>query len=331
LLLGQNLTSTFSPIKLIMMKNTFSEIELRKLDLNLLLVFSAVMRERSVSRAADRLYLGASAVSMALGRLRETFDDPLFVRVGPVMEPTARAMAFWQELAPALQDIDQAVRASKPFDPVTTNRVFRFGAPDDLEGVLVPRLIARLQLEAPRARLVVRHSDFRSLLSVLDADDADLMLSATPESGIESRHRVDTLYREQFRVLYDADQLGLTGPLDLETYLSTPHVLLSLNGALDSGLDRQLAKDELSRDVQVAVTHFPTIPHILKSTAMVANVPGTAAIWFAREHGLQVHLPPIEYASFEVSLVSHVRTTNDPAIDWFRELVSSEVTDLVAQ
>ncbi len=311
-----------------MMKDTFSEIELRKLDLNLLLVFSAVMRERSVSRAADRLYLGASAISMALGRLRDTFEDPLFVRVGSVMEPTARAIAFWEELAPALQCIDQAVRASKPFDPSTTERIFRFGAPDDLEGILVPRLIGRLHIEAPKARLAVRHSDFRSLLEVLDADQADLMLSATPERGLEARHRVDPLYEEEFLTLYDRHQLGQRGPLTLETYLSTPHALLSLDGGLRSGLDKQLEKDGLDRDVQVAVTHFPTIPHILKSTQMIANVPGTAARWFASQYDLEVHPAPINFDTFEVSLISHVRTTNDPAIDWFRELVSSEVTVL---
>ncbi|CTQ67542.1 LysR family transcriptional regulator [Roseibium alexandrii] len=310
------------------MKDTFSEIELRKLDLNLLLVFSAVMRERSVSRAADRLYLGASAISMALGRLRDTFEDPLFVRVGSVMEPTARAIAFWQELAPALQNIDQAVRVSKPFDPSTTERIFRFGAPDDLEGLLVPRLIGRLQAEAPQARLVVRHSDFRSLLRVLDDDEADIMLSATPESGIENRHRVDPIYRERFKVLYDAGQLGFSGPLTRERYLATPHALLSLDGALESGLDQKLAESGHKRDVRVAVTHFPTIPHILKSSAMLANVPGTAAAWFARQHALEIHEPPIDFPSFEVALLSHVRVTNDPAVDWFRDLIMEEVRSL---
>ncbi len=311
------------------MKNTFSEIELRKLDLNLLLVFSAVMRERSVARAARRLFLGPSAVSMALNRLRETFADPLFVRAGSVMEPTARALAFWEDIAPALQRVDQAVRTSGRFDPATTNRIFRFGAPDDLEGVLVPRLIARLQQEAPNARLVVRHSDFRSLLDSLDRGDADLMLSAVPESGIEARHRVDPLYREEFLVLYDADQLGRRGPLDLATYLATPQTLLSLDGTLSSGVDRKLAEREVSRDVRVAVTHFPTIPLILKSTAMLANVPGTAARVFAQAHGLEVHPPPVEIPAFDVALISHVRTTNDHAVDWFRDVVEAEVENLV--
>ena len=313
------------PIKLITMKETFSEIELRKLDLNLLLVFSAVMRERSVSRAADRLYLGASAISMALGRLRDTFDDPLFVRVGSSMEPTARAAAFWEELAPALADIDQAVRASQSFDPATTDRIFRFGAPDDLEAILVPKLMARLQVEAPHARMAVRHSDFRSLLDVLDNDEADVMLSATPERGVERRHRVDPVYREQFKVLYNSRQLGRTGPLPLETYLSTPHALLSLDGALESGLDRTLAENGRARNVRVAVTHFPTIPHILKSTPMLANVPGTSATWFAKQYDLQVHTPPVDFPAFEVALISHVRSTNDKALDWFRALVSEEV------
>jgi len=104
------------------MTDTFNEIELRRFDLNLLLVFSALMRERSVSRAANRLYLGPSAVSMALGRLRDVTGDPLFVRAGAGMEPTPRALQLWAELAPALGSVAQAVRGRPAFDPAKADQ-----------------------------------------------------------------------------------------------------------------------------------------------------------------------------------------------------------------
>src|SRR5208283_1927461 len=105
--------------KLITMNNSINEIELRRFDLNLLLVFSALMRERSVSRAAGRLYLGPSAVSMALARLRDVTDDPLFVRAGAAMEPTPRALRLWAEFAPALASIEPALRGYRGLDPTT--------------------------------------------------------------------------------------------------------------------------------------------------------------------------------------------------------------------
>ncbi len=187
--------------KLIFMKHEFNEAELRKIDLNLLLVFSALMRERSVSRAAGRLFLGPSAVSMALTRLRQIVGDSLFVRAGAGMDPTPRALALWSELEPALGAIELAVRGHRVFDPARAESTIRFAAPDDLEFALVPRLLERLETEAPGIRLVVRPSDFHTLLGRLDAGDADVGLSATPMSGIERRHRIRPLYRDGFSVV----------------------------------------------------------------------------------------------------------------------------------
>ncbi|MFN3945246.1 MAG: LysR family transcriptional regulator [Allosphingosinicella sp.] len=186
------------------MKDEFSEIELRRLDLNLLLVFSALMRERSVSRASGRLFIGPSAVSVALTRLRDTLGDPLFVRAGTGMEPTPRSPALWSELELALSSIEIAVRGHRTFDPATAQAIIRFAAPDELEFVLVPRFRERLETEAPSIRLVVLPSDFRTLLGRLDSGDADLALSATPTSGVERRHRIRLLHRDGFSVLYDA-------------------------------------------------------------------------------------------------------------------------------
>lgn len=224
------------------MNGDFSEIELRRIDLNLLLVFSALIRERSVTRAAARLFLGPSAVSMALGRLREEIGDALFVRTAAGMEPTPRAHALWAEISPALGAIELAVRGARRFDPLSAELTIRLAAPDDLEFVLVPRLLERLEREAPLVRLVVRPSDFRTLLGRLDGGDADLALSATPTSGIERRHRIRPLHRDGFAVLYDAGQLGRTGALDLDAYLDVPHLLLSITGDLHGLIDERLTE-----------------------------------------------------------------------------------------
>ena len=306
----------------------FNETELRKLDLNLLLVFSALMRERSATRAGTRLYVGRTAVSMALGRLRSALDDPLFVRAGTALEPTARASALWAELEPALGAIEAAVRRSRGFDPATSGTTFRFAAPDDLEFVLVPRLLDRLAREAPHARLVVRPSDFRTLLGRLDDADAELALSATPTSGLERRHHVRPLHTETFSVLHDPDTLPLPTPIDLDTWLSTPQVMVSIDGSLDSGIDRHLDERDLDRRVVAAVAHFPTLPFVLRRRAVLANVPSTAAGLFAAEYDLVSSPLPLNGPAFDLALVHHARTDTDPAQVWFRRLVEEEVAGL---
>lgn len=313
------------------MNTTFSEIELRKLDLNLLLVFSALMRERSVSRASRRLHIGPPAVSMALARLRATIGDDLLVRAGPGMEPTERALALWAELEPALSAIEGAVRGARGFDPLTDERIIRFAAPDDLEFVLIPRLLERLASDAPRMRLVVRPSDFRTLLGRLDSGDADLALSATPESGIERRHRILPLHRDGFAVLYDADQLGFTGPLDLDTYLGIPHILLSIVGDLRGNFDERLAAIGRHRRVLATVSHFPTMPFILKRLPVLTNMPSLAAGYYAETYKLERCSPPLESPRFEVSLAWHVRTDIDPAYVWFRQVVAETVKALMEE
>ncbi len=311
--------------KLILMKDAFSEAELRRFDLNLLLVFSALMRERSVSRAAGRLYLGPSAVSMALTRLRGVVGDPLLVRAGAGMEPTPRALALWAVVEPSLAALEAALHRDRGFEPARSEAVMRFAAPDDLEFVLIPRLLERLAQEAPGVRLAVRPSDFRTVLGRLDTGDADLALGATPERGLERRHRVRPLMREGFSVLFDPVQVGAHPPLDLDTYADVPHVLLSPAGDMTGALDQVLAHAGRTRTVLAAVSHFPTIPFVLKRRRVLANVPSTAAAHFARAYDLAICPPPLPMPRFEVSLAWHARTDANPAHIWFRNIVTEEI------
>ena len=310
------------------MKVQFNEIELRKLDLNLLLVFSALMREGSVAAAANRLYLGSSAVSMALKRLRDALGDPLFVRTNRGMEPTSRAQRLWRDIAPPLKAIERAIKEGEAFDPSTARLSIRFAMPDDLEFILLPRLLRRLLADAPGVTLVVRPSDFRTLLARLDDGDADLALSATPTDGIEARHRVEALHRETFSVLHDPGQVSVDGVLDIDTFLLHPHVLLTNKGDLHGPVDAMLAARGRARDIAVAIAHFPTAPFVLKSTPSFISMPSLAAHHFASTYGLSLSRPPLDLPDFEVSLAWHVRSDHDPAHRWFRALAAKVLRQL---
>src|SRR5208283_5910547 len=122
--------------------------------------------------------------------------------------------------------------------------------------------------------------------------------------------------------------VGLTGPLDLEAYLAIPHLLLSITGDLHGLVDERLAELGHSRRALAAVSHFPTMPFILKRRRSLANVPELAAHYFAATYGLEISQPPLASPDFEVSLAWHVRTDADPALQWFRDLVSDLVRDL---
>ena len=303
------------------MNYTLNEIDLRKLDLNLLLAFSALWKDRSVSKAASRLYLGPSAMSMALGRLRKNLNDDLFVRTPNGMEPTPVAERFWEQVGPALQEIEAALRSTRAFDPATEGRVFRFAAPDDLSLSLVPKLIKVLGAASPGSVLVVRPSDFRTLLGRLDSGDADVALSARPVYGIEKRHYIQPVAREGFLTLYDAAQLGTTGPLSMAHWLETPQLLLTIDGELEGQIDEQLRRLGKARRIVAGLTQFPVAPHILKSQACLINMPAMAARQYAGMFDLEACEPPIPFPDFEVMLAWHSRTDRDPAQTWFRNLV----------
>jgi len=310
------------------MKETFSEIELRRFDLNLLLVFAALMRERSVSRAASRLYVGPPAVSMALSRLRHVVGDALLVRAQATMEPTPRALALWAVVEPTLAVLEEALHGARVFEPVRSQATFRLGAPDDLEFLLVPRLLERLFVEAPGIRLVVRPTDFRTVVDGLDNGDVDVAVGVMPEVGLQQRHRVRLLMQESYAVLFDPGQLEQTGPLDLETYVTTPHVLMSPAGDLSGWLDGALAAVGRTRLVSAAVSHFPTIPFVLKRRRVLANVPTIAAAHFAKLYDLAAQAPPLPVPPFNVSMCWPNRSDCDLAHIWFRAMVADEVAEL---
>ena len=134
--------------------------DLRRLDMNLLVVFEALMIERNLTRVGEKLFITQSTVSAALARLRDLFDDPLLIRNGRQMEPTLRAMHIFAELRPAMDVISAAVSRAKVFEPASSTSVFRIGLSDDAEFGLFPPLLSQLREEAPGIIVVVRRANY---------------------------------------------------------------------------------------------------------------------------------------------------------------------------
>ncbi|MDH4561724.1 LysR family transcriptional regulator [Pseudomonas sp. BN411] len=290
--------------------------DLRRVDLNLLIVFETLMHERSVTRAAEKLFLGQPAISAALARLRTLFDDPLFVRTGRSMEPSARAVEIFALLSPALDSISTAVSRAADFDPATSNAVFRIGLSDDVEFGLLPALLRRMRAEAPGVVLVVRRTNYLLMPNLLASGEISVGVAYTDELPANAKRK--TLRRSKSKVLR-AD--SVPGPLSLDDYCTRPHALVSFAGDLGGFVDEELAKVGKTRKVVLAVPQFNGLGTLLAGTDLVAMVPDYTAAALTAAGGLRAEDPPLPVQSFELSMAWRGAQDNDPAERWLRSRI----------
>ncbi|WP_342247413.1 LysR substrate-binding domain-containing protein [Pseudomonas sp. OTU5201] len=290
--------------------------DLRRVDLNLLIVFETLMHERSVTRAAEKLFLGQPAISAALARLRTLFDDPLFVRTGRSMEPSARAMEIFALLSPALDSISTAVSRAADFDPATSSAVFRIGLSDDVEFALLPALLRRLRAEAPGVVLVVRRTNYLLMPNLLASGEISVGVAYTEELPANAKRK--TLRRSRPKLLR-AD--SVPGALSLDDYSTRPHALVSFAGDLGGFVDEELAKVGKTRKVVLAVPQFNGLGTLLAGTDLVAMVPDYTAAALTAAGGLRAEDPPLPVQSFELSMAWRGAQDNDPAERWLRSRI----------
>ena len=243
------------------------ESGLRRLDLNLLPVFVALMRERSVTRAGRALFLSQPAASAALARLRAAFGDELFVRNGNALEPTPRAEALMAELEPALLAVAGAVAGATPFDPATDSRVFRVGLSEDVAIVAMP-VLRRLSREAPSCRLVFRNANFRTVPAMLESGEIGTAVCFM-EDDLPATAKQKVLRRGNFLVLRDADT---PGPVDLDAYCERRHVLVTARGDLTGFADAALERLGRSRRVVLGLPDFGLLRQVLLGSELLCTV-----------------------------------------------------------
>ncbi|MBA1274087.1 LysR substrate-binding domain-containing protein [Stutzerimonas azotifigens] len=297
--------------------------DLRRLDLNLLIVFETLMHERSVTRAAEKLFLGQPAISAALGRLRSLFDDPLFVRTGRSMEPTARAQEIFGLLSPALDSISTAVSRASQFDPATSNMVFRIGLSDEVEFGLLPPLLRRIRAEAPGVVLVVRRANYLLMPSLLASGEISVGVSYTDELPANAKRKV--LRRSRPRLLR-AD--SKPGALSMDEYCARPHAMVSFAGDLNGFIDEELALRGCKRKVVLAVPQFNGLASLIAGTDIIATVPDYAAAALAANGGVRAEPLPFETdTTFELSMAWRGAQDNDPAERWLRSRIQMFIGD----
>jgi LysR family transcriptional activator of mexEF-oprN operon len=298
--------------------------DIRRFDLNLLLAFEALMRERSVTNAAVQLGVGQPAMSYSLSQLRAQLDDELFVRVGSGMQPTPRALELAEPIARILADIRSSVLSRRAFDPAVENRIFRIGASDQVQTALIPQLLSVLRSFAPKTQLVFRTVDRDNVGAFLESGAIDVAVGNYDQPTTMQRREV--LYREDLVCLFDAAACGMRPPLTLDDYCQLPHLMMSLRGEPSGLVDEKLAALGRQRLVFVSTSNFLVLPYVLHGVAAVAAVPRLVAKFCADAVGLAVSPLPVDVDSYEVAMLWHVRTDGDPAHQWLRARLKASVS-----
>ncbi|WP_048306702.1 LysR family transcriptional regulator [Halomonas sp. PR-M31] len=296
--------------------------DLRRIDFNLLVVFETLMQERSVTRTAERLFLGQPAISAALSRLRQLFDDSLFIRTGRTMEPTARALEIFHLLQPALDSIADALSSANEFDPATSASVFRIGLSDDVEFGLLPPLLRRLRAEAPHIVLVVRRANYLLMPALLSSGEITVGVSYTHELPANAKRKVLRISKPR---LLRADRIP--GSLTLDDYCARPHALVSFTGDLSGFVDTKLAEFGRTRHVVLAIPQFNGLSTLLAGTDIIATVPDYVATALTAHGGLREDDLPFECRPFELSMVWSGTQDNDPAERWLRSRIQMLAND----
>ncbi|MDD0996987.1 LysR family transcriptional regulator [Pseudomonas sp. TNT2022 ID1044] len=296
--------------------------DLRRVDMNLLVIFETLMFEKNLTRAGEKLFLGQPAVSAALARLRDLFDDPLLVRNGRVLEPTPRALAILKELQPAMDTISGAVSRAKDFDPSISRDVFRIGLSDDAEFGLFPPLLKQIREEAQNIVVVVRRVNYLLMSSMLASGEISVGISYTTELPANAKRK--KLRDLSVKVLRGDDR---PGPLTLDEFCERPHALVSFSGDLSGAIDNDLARIGRSRRVVLAVPQFSGLRALLAGTDMLASVPDYAAASLIEgSDQLRADDPPFAINLSELSMVWNGVSDNDPAERWLRSRIAEHMS-----
>lgn len=303
-------------------------MNIASLNMNLLPVLDALLTERSVSRAGARLGLSQPAVSNALAQLRTLLKDPLLVRKGTGMTPTERALALAGPLRAALLALEQGLEPPAAFDPAAARRDFTIATNDFVAFAMLPRLIARLQREAPQVHLQVRAWQEHVVPSDLARGDADLQLGFN--RGLPPGHQSAALFDDRFAFVARKGHPQVKGKITLATYTKLAHVLVSHELNARGVVDEVLAERGLTRNVALRVSHFLLVPPIVAATDHVAALSQLIARGVTGGLPLQVLPMPIAVPQATVRMIWHERTAASPAHAWLRGVVEEVGKEIAA-
>jgi len=291
---------------------------LSAIDLNLLVILRALLRERHVTRAAARIGLSQSATSHALARLRELYGDSLLVRSGRSLTLTPRAARLLPLLERGLGELESAVTGEPEFEPRTARRTFTLGTSDYLQALLLGPLLQKLERCAPRIDLAA--VIFPNLREQLETGAIDLALGVSlPElRGM----REARLFDDEFVCMVRRNHPRLGRRPTLAKYLAERHVVVAPGGTAGSTVDSVLERQRRERRIALRVTNFLMAPVVVCQTDFVNTMPARLARQLAKTYPLRLFAPPFALPAFSYDMFWHPRLEHDPAQRWLRSFVA---------
>lgn len=293
-------------------------------ELHLLYVFNAIMTERSVTRAADRLAMTQPAVSNAISRMRQVWNDPLFVRKGRQIEPTSYAFSLWERTRGPIYDLSTAV-SSTMFDPDQASRSFRIAVTGFTVELIWRELAERLQLFAPGVDLHAVPYTPEGTYSDLREANVDLAI------GVLTQHdhslRSIWLFQSEYQLVMRKDHPLANKPVSLEDFVNARHLLVSMSGEAHGPVDSYLDQKGLTRRIAVTVNDFVGVPGLLRRTDLISTLPSMAMACEEFKEDLWITPLPFELDPTSLYLIWHARHDRDPSIVWMRGQIASLIEE----
>lgn len=297
-----------------------NDSSLKQLDLNLLGVLDALLREQSVTRAAESLGTTQSAISHSLGRLRTFFDDSLFVKSSKGMVATRKAELLRQPVTDIMAAVRQQVLAEAGFHPSRSRRAFVFAMTDAGELVFLPPLLTELRKEAPHCTVRTVQVPIEQIEGLLASGEVDLALGSI-RSAPEGLYR-QRLFLNTFVTIVSTRNSSIGDTMTMEQFQEMPQIVVSLEGKPGTAYDKLVEDQGIKRNVFLTTPHFLVVPLLLEQQPdLIATVPMELASAFAKYGTVRILKPPVELPQFALSQHWHPRFNSDPAVSWLRALV----------
>lgn len=295
---------------------------LRRLDLNLLPIFDAVFRHRSVRLAAVELSMSTSALSHALTRLREFLKDPLFYREGHKMCPSVYAYQLAPYIAESLAALNQLLSPVQPFDPLTSNNCFRIAVTDYTAFCVFPGLMNELQIKAPNLNFELCYLPHNPALIELLAGEIDLALSFSEPGEFKHPDLEETdLFSDEFVVISKKNRTSLS----LEEYLSSGHLVVTPWNEKQGLLDSHLARMGLKRRIAIKTPSMLGAPFIIAESELLMAIPSFVASKFEQAAGVITFKLPFMAPWFTVKIYSHKRSGKRLPTEWLKSMILKSI------
>ena len=300
-------------------------MDLKDVDLNLLLVFHHLLRERRVSVVAERLGVTQPAVSNALRRMRRLLGDELFHRTSRGMEPTPYALRLADPIGLALRTIHESLNDVSTFEPASSTRKFTLGMSDIGEIHLLPKLIDRLALLAPGVSISTVRNTMANLQDEIEAGRVDLAIGLLPQltAGYFQRHLFKQRYVCMFRKGHELDRESMT----VEAFAQADHVIVISGGTGHAIVEQSIERAGIRRNITLTVPHFVAVGHIVSTSNLIATVPERYAMECAKPFGLNYVSHPVALPEVDINVFWHAKFNKDPANQWMRDLIFDTFAD----